>query len=94
MQIRAEFRQPQFLRSDQPVESIGKPILGAIEDRAENFYAKMPKPGPPQAESVVTAARGPRIASKFLRQTSNQTASRDVGASGGLAERTAAKIDE
>jgi hypothetical protein len=76
MQIRAEFRQPQFLRSDQPVESIGKPILGAIEDRAENFYAKMPKPGPPQAESAVTAARGPRIASKFSpSQSSNQTVS-------------------
>jgi hypothetical protein len=54
----------------------------------------MPKPEPPQIESVVTAARGPRIAFKFLRHKTNQTASRDVGASGRLAERTAAKIDE
>jgi hypothetical protein len=60
MQIHADFRQAQFLRSDQPVESIGKPILGAIEDRAENFYAKIPKPEPPQAERALGPLRSPR----------------------------------
>jgi hypothetical protein len=46
MQIRADFRQPQFLRSDQPMGSIGKPILGPIEDRDANSYAKIQKPEP------------------------------------------------
>jgi hypothetical protein len=31
------------LCGDQPVESISKPILSAIENRAENFCVKMPK---------------------------------------------------
>jgi hypothetical protein len=97
MQIHADFRRPQFLRPDQPMESIGKPVFGAIKAKVvlQNFCAKIPKPGPPQAESVIAAARRPRIAFMFLRRTtSNQTVSRDVEAPDGLAEMPAAEIDE
>jgi hypothetical protein len=44
--IRADFRKPQFLLRDQPMDSIGKPLCGTIEDRAENFHAKILKPEP------------------------------------------------
>jgi hypothetical protein len=95
MQIHADFRQAQFLRGDQPVESIGKPILGAIEDRAENFYAKMPKPEPPQGESALEAAQKLQECVQVSpSQTSKPTASRDAEAPDGLAEMPVAKIDE
>jgi hypothetical protein len=50
----------QRLCGDQPVESIDKPILGAIEARAANFYAKMPKLEPPQGGSILGAAQKPQ----------------------------------
>jgi hypothetical protein len=45
--IRADFRKPQFRLRDQPMDSIGQPLFGAIEDRAENFYTKILRPEPP-----------------------------------------------
>jgi hypothetical protein len=51
------------------------------------------KPGPPQTESVITAARSPRRGFPILRRISKQSASRDVEAPDGLAEMPVAEID-
>jgi hypothetical protein len=65
------------------------------EDRAADFYAKMSKPEPPQAESVVTAGRGALDRVQVSDANSSaKTASRDVEAPDEPAERTIAEIDE
>ena len=65
------------------------------EEQAAAFYAKMERPTPPQAESVLGAARNAQERlSVSPPSTPAQTTSRDVEASDGPDERPIAEIDE